>query len=248
MANGKIKVDDVVRDALQGATTEGGVLTIGHMMDMDVYVKVNKVLSALGGKWNRGKGGHVFPVDAAPILAEILGAEEVIDKKKALDQYFTPESIVDLMIDTVGIEAGDLVLEPSAGDGRIAVKCRERGATVICCELDPEYVAVLRGLGFDTHEGDFLTLNLPVQIYNKVVMNPPFSNGLDVKHILHAWELLKPGGDLVAVASAGVTFRTTKLHQRLNSLTGWTRLPDESFKSEGTRVSSVMVLGHKEEA
>ena len=34
-------------------------------------------------------------------------------------------------------------------------------------------------------------------------MNPPFEKGADAAHIQHAYEQLKPGGRLVAIASSG---------------------------------------------
>ncbi len=35
--------------------------------------------------------------------------------------------------------------------------------------------------------------------YDRIVMNPPFSNGRDVDHVKHAYSLLKPGGRVVAI-------------------------------------------------
>ncbi len=43
----------------------------------------------------------------------------------------------------------------------------------------------------------------PVQYYSRVIMNPPFSHGQDIRHILRAFSLLRPGGVLVAVCLNG---------------------------------------------
>ncbi|EQC1334627.1 class I SAM-dependent methyltransferase, partial [Escherichia coli] len=43
----------------------------------------------------------------------------------------------------------------------------------------------------------------PAQYYSRVIMNPPFSHGQDIRHILRAFSLLRPGGVLVAVCLNG---------------------------------------------
>ncbi|HFJ7252503.1 TPA: DNA methyltransferase [Escherichia coli] len=50
--------------------------------------------------------------------------------------------------------------------------------------------------------GDFMEWQ-PVQYYSRVIMNPPFSHGQDIRHILRAFSLLRPGGVLVAVCLNG---------------------------------------------
>jgi len=35
--------------------------------------------------------------------------------------------------------------------------------------------------------------------YDRIIMNPPFSNGRDIAHVQHAYSLLRPGGRLVAL-------------------------------------------------
>ncbi|HIA2993587.1 TPA: class I SAM-dependent methyltransferase, partial [Escherichia coli] len=50
--------------------------------------------------------------------------------------------------------------------------------------------------------GDFMEWQ-PVQYYSRIIMNPPFSHGQDIRHILRAFSLLRPGGVLVAVCLNG---------------------------------------------
>lgn len=38
-------------------------------------------------------------------------------------------------------------------------------------------------------------------------MNPPFENGQDAEHVMKAYSMLKPGGKMVAITSAGPFFR-----------------------------------------
>ncbi len=42
--------------------------------------------------------------------------------------------------------------------------------------------------------------------YDRIIMNPPFSNRRDAEHVQHAYSLLKPGGRLVAIMGEGVFY------------------------------------------
>ena len=43
---------------------------------------------------------------------------------------------------------------------------------------------------------DILKYN-PEYQYDKIIMNPPYDNGSDILHLLHCYDILKPGGKLV---------------------------------------------------
>jgi len=71
--------------------------------------------------------------------------------------------------------------------------------------------------------------------YDRIVMNPPFSNGQDAEHIQHAYELLKPGGKLVAIAGEGIFFRNDAkamaFREWLDQVGGTSeKLPEGTFK------------------
>jgi hypothetical protein len=46
--------------------------------------------------------------------------------------------------------------------------------------------------------------------YDRIIMNPPFSDRRDAEHVQHAFTLLKPGGRLVAIMGEGVFFGQDK--------------------------------------
>jgi hypothetical protein len=50
--------------------------------------------------------------------------------------------------------------------------------------------------------------------FDRVVMNPPFDHGADIKHVEHARKFLKPGGRLVAVVANGPRQRERLLPSR----------------------------------
>jgi 16S rRNA G1207 methylase RsmC len=80
-----------------------------------------------------------------------------------------------------------------------------------------------------------------------VIMNPPFANGQEVEHVLHAWRFVKPGGRLVAVMSASAPTRSTALYRALQELVAaeggtFTPLPSGSFKEACTNVETVALV------
>jgi predicted RNA methylase len=142
------------------------------------------------------------------------------------------------------------VLEPSAGLGAIASKVAPLVASVECIERDRELAARLRatpGRG----DGDVLCADFlgvpPGAVYDRVLMNPPFSRQADIKHVTHALGFVKPGGMVVAVMSAGAEFRQDKTATEFRKLVadrgGWIeRLPDDAFESSGTSVRTVLAV------
>ena len=74
--------------------------------------------------------------------------------------------------------------------------------------------------------------------FDRIVMNPPFTNAQDVRHILHARQFLAPGGALVALCANGPRQRAALQHLA----TQWHDLPAGSFASEGTGVNVAMLV------
>jgi Type III restriction enzyme, res subunit./Methyltransferase small domain. len=132
-------------------------------------------------------------------------------------QFSTPPSIAYLANWTANIKSDDTVLEPSAGNGGIAVFAKKDGATVYVNELDKRRLEVIKNLPFD---GFF---NEDAEQINNIhgdkieptviVMNPPFSSSAErnihntkigAKHIEEALKMLAPNGRLVAVVGQGM--------------------------------------------
>lgn len=136
-----------------------------------------------------------FDYDIKEVVSYILRTRMLPDSKS--HQYYpTPNSLVDKMLEQVVIESDDDVLEPSAGNGSIAEKL---DGNVTCIEISPMRVEILKSKGLNALKGDFLEHH---GSYDKIVMNPPFNKNQAKIHIEHAYELLKPGGSLVAIMPA----------------------------------------------
>ena len=115
------------------------------------------------------------------------------------DFYPTPASVIERMIGAARL-TGKTVLEPSAGKGDLIDALQKAGASVCCCETDPD-LAVLAGRKARLLTHDFLDLTAQqVSHIDGIYMNPPFSQG--AAHILHAWEIAPPGCRIVALCNA----------------------------------------------
>jgi hypothetical protein len=64
-----------------------------------------------------------------------------------------------------------------------------------------------RGLGtFDRSDLEGVRHRGVASGYDRIIMNPPFSKRRDAEHVRHAYELLRPGGRIVAIMGEGVFF------------------------------------------
>lgn len=115
----------------------------------------------------------------------------------------TPPTLARHMVDIVGIRPGDLVLEPSAGDGALARPARDAGGKVTCVELNAAKARALMSgpdAFTEVHHADFI--RLPVERYfDVVVMNPPREA---FKHVVHARKFLELDGRLIALVHLDV--------------------------------------------
>ncbi|HBG9398460.1 TPA: PLxRFG domain-containing protein [Citrobacter freundii] len=155
--------------------------------------------------------------------------------RNAFNDFFpTPESRADWIANEADIQPGMDVLEPSAGNGVLAEAARKAGGNVDVVELEQQLRDILKEKGFNVVDSDFDEFT-PDKLYDRVLMNPPFSHDLDIKHVQKAFEHLKPGGKLVAIVSTMAGERSNKRNQAfrewLNELGAREeKLPEGMFK------------------
>ena len=241
-----MKIESAVLDVLGNAVTEGNSLKLTGQLDRPLYVAVNKVLEAAGGKWNRKAQAHLFEGDAAEIMDAMILTGNVTNKKQELGFFPTPPAIVARMIEAAQIEPYHRVLEPSAGTGSI-LRSIIPSAHKTAIEINPEFIPKLAlcGSGLHVIEADFLTWYSPER-FERIVMNPPFAKNAAPAHVLKALTLLSPkGGRIVAIMPSSVTFRTDTLNRMVRAAIDCggniEALPENSFAESGTGVNTVMV-------
>jgi len=139
------------------------------------------------------------------------------EESQALQQFSTPVPLGFAALTAAAIGPDDVVLEPSAGTGLLAILAEISGGSLIVNELADTRANVLSSLfpapsvtRFDAAQiHDHLD---PVVVPSVVLMNPPFSAMANVsgkvqdaafRHIASALARLAPGGRLVTITGAG---------------------------------------------
>jgi phospholipid N-methyltransferase len=250
-----------VLNVLRSAELQGDklVLTCGQL-DRQMYQKVNKVLEGLGGKWSRKDRSHVFDSDCQERVEAVIEAGEYATSKDFNPKQFfgffeTPDGLADEIVRHANIGDGMTILEPSAGSGQL-VRAVRRGvglpSRVIAVEVQGRFMVNLNQITEAAYNIDFLKFSLGYDgtpLFDRVVMNPPFAKQADIDHVMHAWSFLKDGGRLVAIMSAGWTFRTNSKSEQFQQFVAsqgrWWPNDDDAFKQSGTMVKTVSVVLYK---
>jgi 16S rRNA G1207 methylase RsmC len=192
----------------------------------------------------------------ARAAAELRAKVEALRFARIPGYFPTPPALVARMLDAARLrgDGSERVLEPSAGSGAIADLAKAHGCAVECIERHASLCEVLRLKGHNLLQADFLECDPPadpLDRFDAVLMNPPFENAQDCAHLGHAWQFVKPGGCLVAIMGAGLTFRQDRHYggaRAFIELHGGEveELPAGTFKESGTGVAAVMVTIWKE--
>lgn len=213
----------------------------------DLIEKANKILAEFYGEvipdaYDEGDDSDLFNRSTAV--------------SKDLQFYRSPDHVVAELLDQLALD-GARVLEPSAGDGAIALAAATKGARVDAIEFHQDRCDLMRaragrlGSGsVSVNRANFLQIT-PSPIYDFVLMNPPFHGTHYMDHVRHAFKFLRPGGILRAVLPASAEINESKKHiafrawaKPLNDR-GWRGpfqdLPPESFADSGTRINTVVM-------
>ena len=135
---------------------------------------------------------------------------------QALQQFSTPPALALVAVHAGAIRAEDVVLEPSAGTGMLAIHAEGIARELVLNELGEVRAELLRGLFpqavVSGHDAASIDDWLPASVCPSVVlMNPPFSalahvertmKDAAIRHIRSALARLVPGGRLVAITGA----------------------------------------------
>jgi hypothetical protein len=166
-----------------------------------------------------GKAGS--PHGMLPLLGRLAALTPTQTRRSeesaAFQQFSTPIELGWAMVTAASIRPGDLVLEPSAGTGLLAILAELRGGRLALNELAPTRAGVLARLFPSTLVTHYDAAQIddhldPTVRPSVIVMNPPFSVMAKVegrapdaawRHIRSALARLEPGGRLVAITGRG---------------------------------------------
>lgn len=199
-------------ELLRSSDRYGRKFTYGYRwsnLDKHVRAEVISVMSALGGV-EKHPGEFTFDYQATEVLGEVH-ASGCIPEHKSHQFYPTPAFLAERVRQLAEIAPDHQVLEPSAGLGALVEGLDSQQVT--CVEASALHCQVLESKGFEVIRGDFLSA--PVgRMFDRVLMNPPFSQGRWQRHLEAASRYVKPGGTLVAVLPASARGK--------DLLPGWT--------------------------
>jgi type I restriction-modification system DNA methylase subunit len=240
-----LKIKENILNILGECRIEGSVVYLPEIqLDRKAYQEVNKCLESIGGKWNRKAKGHVFTDSPSELMDNLILTGETTDLKKEYQFFPTPKEIAQRMVKMAEIQPNDFLLEPSAGQGAIADEFPKLNAYMLI-ELNPNNHKALLDKGYTAMQRDFLTFNV-LGLYDKIIMNPPFTKQQDIDHILHAFKLLKEGGILVSIVSESPFFRSNRKSLEFRFLlesydAEVVTLPEGAFKESGTMVRTRII-------
>ena len=221
--------DYVVKRALEGESMDNTTLRKrsnlyfkGQPSQKDLYDAVE-----LGVNRHILSHPELYDVQKVDIKQVIRNLEDLVSKlptqthreaeANELQQYSTPPFYSAVVSWVADVQPSDLVLEPSAGVGGLAVFPRLAGAEVMVNEFDRTRRAKLlealpgwKSLGVEDARFIHAHMQKADTRPTVVVMNPPFSStsgkvmgkrdsAQGVKHIDSALAALEPGGRLVAI-------------------------------------------------
>lgn len=229
-------IEDEVLDVLKECSPVGTAVYLpDRQLPRDLYTKVAKRLEGIGGKWNRSAEAFVFTSDPAELLAEIQGGEKR-NLKKEFQFFVTPVEIINRCLELVSIKAGDLILEPSAGNGAFLYILKGQFSDTVkveYCELMPQNCEAINKLNLGDNfrfiAPDFLTADIHEERYDIILANPPFNKNQDIIHLMRMYTLLKQGGTMVCITSISWLYGSQKLHTQFKN---WLSLFDHMTEEQ----------------
>ncbi len=216
------------RTALQAAMTEafGASDASGAWVWKQAYDAAESAVTLLLRRY----GGAMLARAEAPaamlaLIRKVSALEPPQTRRDEVQQRFqqfsTPLELAWIVAAAADVQPNDVVLEPSAGTGTLAVLAALKlsgaaGGRVALNELTSTRAGLLRLMfrdgGVTRHDAESISDLLPDLWPTVVVMNPPFSRAasrtaiqtdMDLRHVRAAYRALRPGGRLAAVTSSG---------------------------------------------
>ena len=241
-----VKIDSGTMDILERSLFDENSIKLPEWLDRKSYLSVDKVLKLAGGLWNKKSKKHIFCGDPLEKLGIAMENGEIQDDKKLYQIYYTPQKVAEELVEWAEVKSGMEVLEPSAGDGALVKEISKKICNIKCVEIRSESCEKLLKIKesenlsmISVDHEDFLE-TIPCEVFDRVIMNPPFTRGTDLKHISHALKFLKPGGILVSIIPGNENRNSLNKLIKEENLKYFAieELDEKSFKTEGTCINT----------
>lgn len=159
------------------------------------------ILTRLGAKTADTAGGSKYIVTCDYNLHRVVQSiviDGCIPNWKDHQYYPTNTDLSFNAACELDIQKSDICLEPSAGQGGLAIHLNENATLVEISKINCE---ILKAKGFkDVICDDFISWAKNTnKRFDKILMNPPYKNNQSTNHVVAAFHLLKKYGKLVAV-------------------------------------------------
>lgn len=179
----------------------------------------------------------------AKVKASLSAGVKVVVADQLLQ---TPRALAARVVREAEPREGLRWLEPSAGPGRLcdAILASVAVEELVTVEISQQVCRILSVTNptVKIFTADFLAIDAnELGTFDRIVINPPFANGDDIKHIEKAATLLKPGGILVAICAHGPRQQAALTQWACDSGGFFERLEDGTFKESGTSVSTAIL-------
>lgn len=201
-----------------GASRTSGVWTVKDMFDA-MEAGINRHLLDRGADL-LAMDPHKALAELRELMTRVTSQGTRTDEQIKNQQFSTPPTEAYVAARVANLKPDDVVLEPSAGNGGLAVWPKSIGAETHVNEISKRRSQALRDNGFGDnlthHDGELINALLDPKVKPTVVlMNPPFSasttksnvapnrNRYGYNHVEQALQRLAPGGRLVAILGGG---------------------------------------------
>lgn len=193
-----------------------------------------------------GQYAKILDVACKPIdqtVQKIKKLERECKMMQKGDINFTPTEVARQLVNLAMIDSNSKVLEPSAGTGAIADCIREVTQNVDVVECMSTFRELLQLKSYNLVGDDFLEYH-PIEKYQAIIMNPPFSD--EQNHIKHAYSMLADGGTLVSISSPHWTFagdkKSVEFRNWLDNETYYTKdLASGTFEMTGVSAKILVI-------
>lgn len=192
----------VIRDRRHNSANETWYFSDSSLQKTEKQ-DLERTLSFIGGV--KVGGSWKFPYEPSTTFDSIVSLG-VIPEVKSHQFYPTPASIAQYVAQILKCQPTDQILDPDAGRGDLVAFLDVPEENITSVEISPLFCDILGAKGFNVYNKDFLAWSkefITASGYDKIAINPPYSEGRAKEHTLAALNHLNEKGIMAAVLPAG---------------------------------------------